>query len=102
MLPLGVQQWEERGQDVGTSGHEGDSPIPPQVAGKSHPPIHAEDGTQVSGPTSVSAIFTEPAGVPGASFPSEQEGHCRGVPGLCLGFGGQRGSICAFLAFPSP
>lgn len=47
----------------GGSGHEdaeGDSPIPPQVAGKSHPPLHAEDGTQVSGPPAVSAISTAP------------------------------------------
>ena len=42
------------------SGHESDSPIPPQVAGKSHPPVHAEDGTQVSGPASVSAVSTAP------------------------------------------
>lgn len=68
-------------------GHEGDCPIAPQVAGKSHPPVHAEDGPQVSGSAALSAISTAPGGSGG--LPTEQEGHRRGAPGPCPRFGAQ-------------
>lgn len=38
----------------------GDAPIPPQVAGESHPPLHAEDGTQVSDTAAAAIASTSP------------------------------------------
>lgn len=68
------------GGGAGLMGHEGDCPIPPQVAGKSHPPVHAEDGAQVSGSAALSTVSIAPGGSGGLH--TEQEGHRRGAPGL--------------------
>lgn len=54
-----VLYWEERAlwvpQDL-----MGDAPVPSQVAGESHPPLHTEDGTQVSGTAAAAIASTSP------------------------------------------